>query len=55
MIRCNCDDVFFFLHQKECPHGWEEFTGTASCYRFYRFPKETFTGAAARCPVGERI
>ncbi|CAF0946530.1 unnamed protein product [Adineta steineri] len=35
----------------DCPHGWQEFIGTASCYRFIRFPKETYDGAAARCPA----
>ncbi len=50
MISANCYDLFSTY--KECPHGWEEFIGTASCYRFYRFPRETYTGAAARCPVG---
>jgi len=50
LIFANCYDLFFTY--KECPHGWEEFIGTASCYRFYRFPRETYTGAAARCPVG---
>ncbi|CAF0865975.1 unnamed protein product [Adineta ricciae] len=49
MIDYNNRD--FFSHKKECPHGWQEFSGTASCYRFVRFPKETYNDAVARCPT----
>ena len=40
MISANVCNLFFTY--KECPHGWQEFIGTASCYRFYRFPKENY-------------
>lgn len=37
---------------KECPYGWEEYTGTASCYRFVRYPKASYDNAATLCQVG---
>ncbi|CAF0979230.1 unnamed protein product [Rotaria magnacalcarata] len=42
---------FIFAQILKCPHGWEEFVGTASCYRFYRFPQETYSGAVSHCPT----
>ncbi|CAF0955687.1 unnamed protein product, partial [Didymodactylos carnosus] len=32
-----------------CPHDWYEFLGTASCYRFVRYPKGTYQGAIDLC------
>ena len=51
-----CDITFTnsnaFFPSKECPYGWDEFIGTASCYRFVRYPKANYDNAAALCQVG---
>ncbi|CAF1990480.1 unnamed protein product [Rotaria magnacalcarata] len=48
--------AFFFSFQSitfaqvlKCPYGWEEFIGTASCYRFVRYPKANSVNAAGLC------